>query len=40
MAKAIANNAKGLAHYGTVLVQWYVVYSHERRLNMMKYDDE
>jgi hypothetical protein len=22
----------GLAHYGTVLVLWYVVHSHERRL--------
>jgi hypothetical protein len=30
----------GLALYGTVLVQWYVVHSHERRLPGSMIDDE
>jgi hypothetical protein len=30
----------GLAHYGTVLVQWYVMHSHERRLPDTMIDDE
>jgi hypothetical protein len=30
----------GLAQYGTVLVQWYVVHSHERRLAEGMIDDE
>jgi hypothetical protein len=30
----------GLAQYGTVLVQWYVMHSHERRLLGSMIDDE
>jgi hypothetical protein len=30
----------GLAHYGTVLGQWYVMHSHERRLPGSMIDDE
>jgi hypothetical protein len=30
----------GLAQYGTVLVEWYVVHSHERRLPGSMIDDE
>jgi hypothetical protein len=30
----------GLAHYGTALVQWYVVHSHERHLAGSMIDDE
>jgi hypothetical protein len=30
----------GLAQYGTVLVQWYVMHSHERRLPGSMTDDE
>jgi hypothetical protein len=29
-----------LAHYGTVLVRWYVMHSHERRLPGSTIDDE
>jgi hypothetical protein len=30
----------GLAKYGAVLVQWYVMHSHERRLPGSMIDDE
>jgi hypothetical protein len=30
----------GLAEYGTVLVQWYVMHAHERRLPGSMIDDE
>jgi hypothetical protein len=30
----------GLAQYGIVLVQWYVMHSHERRLPGSMIDDE
>jgi hypothetical protein len=29
-----------VAQYGTVLVQWYVMHSHERRLHGSMIDDE
>jgi hypothetical protein len=29
----------GLAHYGNVLVHWYVVHSHERCLTGSVFDD-
>jgi hypothetical protein len=30
----------GLAQYGTVLMQWFVLHSHERRLAVSMIDDE
>jgi hypothetical protein len=30
----------GLAQYGTALVQWYVMHSHERRLRGSMIDEE